>query len=569
MNNLGLLLYLLYSILLISIISAKTIKDVTDNQPLQESSSIKCGGVLAKLINLNPQINIWHLLTLQDGGKTFYYHLENPSPGKQKIILDTGQPEGVLILSNNNKTFCRLWDSAGPDRSFMSNYKQRQPFYPLCGGVLYLRCPMDGHKTTLEWATDFLRNNIPGGEKITVKIRENFYQDAFRLSSEILPAGLTGTSDARPRPHGGPLPARIKNSYKDVYLIVNDLGIDIAAEAVGSKVLVGRWYPLCAKPGMFFSAILPNLVEQTGMGAETSGLITLDDIEGSALDYLIAIDLGLYNAHFVMGTEHPRVDWSDRIRESVRDNKIPGPDGIGTLEPLVMTGIIPVYQANWAEACFTGGFKRYHGAFRHGVLAQRNHGSHYGFMENGVLLSRLQPGLATVIIYDNGDMEMRTWKSEYDSNLGYIRHARQNGVPLVEYDSSSRISHIGEHVKNPGTGNWSGSVDGRYRTLRAGIAIQEDSGRRFLLYGYFSSATPSAMALVFKAYLCRYAMMTDINALEHTYLAIYHRENGGVKVQHLVKGMNVLDKRTKKGEEIPRFLGFADNRDFFYLTQKE
>ena len=46
-------------------------------------------------------------------------------------------------------------------------------------------------------------------------------------------------------------------------------------------------------------------------------------------------------------------------------------------------------------AAFVGGFKRSHGAFRYGPLALVNHGSHYGFMQQGVVFSKLQPGLAT------------------------------------------------------------------------------------------------------------------------------------------------------------------------------
>jgi hypothetical protein len=32
--------------------------------------------------------------------------------------------------------------------------------------------------------------------------------------------------------------------------------------------------------------------------------------------------------------------------------------------------------------------------------------------------------------------------------------------------------------------------------------------------------------------------------------------------------MDVLDK-SSKGQVVPRFIGYADNRDFFYLLRKE
>ncbi len=64
-------------------------------------------------------------------------------------------------------------------------------------------------------------------------------------------------------------------------------------------------------------------------------------------------------------------------------------------------------------------------------------------------------------------------------------------------------------------------------------------------------------------------MLLDMNSLEHTYLAVYPRDSGKLEVEHLVPGMRVADKRAGNGDVIPRFLGFADNRDFFYLTLKE
>jgi hypothetical protein len=38
-------------------------------------------------------------------------------------------------------------------------------------------------------------------------------------------------------------------------------------------------------------------------------------------------------------------------------------------------------------------------------------------------------------------------------------------------------------------------------------------------------------------------------------------------VDHLLKGMGALDKSVS-GEIVPRFVGFADNRDFFYVMRR-
>ena len=163
---------------------------------------------------------------------------------------------------------------------------------------------------------------------------------------------------------------------------------------------------------------------------------------------------------------------------------------------------------------------------------------------------------------------MKTWSEADDPLLPRIRYARQNGVPLVEPDPATAAPAPGALVARWGPGNWSGSADGELRTLRAGACLQEAAGKRFLVYGWFSTATPSAMARVFQAYGCRYAMLLDINALEHTYLAVYLRQGDEIVVQHLIRGMEEVDKSTDD-QMIPRFIGFPDNRDFFYLIRRE
>jgi hypothetical protein len=75
------------------------------------------------------------------------------------------------------------------------------------------------------------------------------------------------------------------------------------------------------------------------------------------------------------------------------------------------------------------------------------------------------------------------------------------------------------------------------------------------------------MAVVLAAYGCQYAMHLDMNAPEHTYLALYKAGGGKLDVEHLVREMSVLDK-TSDGTTVPRFLGYADNRDFFYIMRK-
>ena len=141
--------------------------------------------------------------------------------------------------------------------------------------------------------------------------------------------------------------------------------------------------------------------------------------------------------------------------------------------------------------------------------------------------------------------------------LPHIKHARQNGVPLIDYDEKSGISRPGALIDSWGPGNWSGSSDERLRTLRAGVCLQEAGSVHFLIYGYFSTATPRAMARVFQAYGCRYAMHLDMNALEHTYFALYTHKNGRILVEHLVEGMDGgrSQRRQRAGAAFLEFSG--------------
>jgi hypothetical protein len=77
------------------------------------------------------------------------------------------------------------------------------------------------------------------------------------------------------------------------------------------------------------------------------------------------------------------------------------------------------------------------------------------------------------------------------------------------------------------------------------------------------------MARTFQAYGCAHAMLLDMNALEHTYLALYPGAGGKRHVEHLISGMSGIDKSGAGGRVIPRFLGYPDNRDLFFVYDRE
>jgi hypothetical protein len=517
----------------------------------------------ATLVNLNPTVNAWYLLRLEwPDGRTANYHLVNAHPDRQDLALDPAYPNGIVIADTRDRRLCDLWsDDLG---GLHVAETARTPYLPLCDERVTLRLTVPGRRTTLEWATDFLRDNVWSGEQITIFIRENFYQDAYLETADMVD-GATPASEAKLSAEG-PQAARIDSRFLDARIGVGELGL-VLSGGTPAGVIPGRWYPADYHHGVYVSVVTPDMLDPELFQRHRDVVSVLDEEERDALVYLVAFDLGRFDIGFALGTEHPRVGWSERAPDFMRDPSLLGPDGIGDVAPLVMTGIVPRSIAVRTVATFTGGFKRDHGAFRIGALSTRNHASHYGFIESGTILSKLQPGLATFFVLDDGMVQMKTWSEADGSLLPRIVFARQNGLPVIETDPDTKSPVPGRQVSQWAAGNWSGSQDRKFRTVRGGAALQEIEGRRFLIYAYFSSATPSAMARVFEAYEFAYGMLLDMNALEHTYMALYRPTDGSLEVQHLVKGMEVLDK-TLEGQALPRFLGFADNRDFFYVLRR-
>ncbi|MCP4344070.1 MAG: hypothetical protein GY795_00915, partial [Desulfobacterales bacterium] len=501
-------------------------KSVIELQQFRTQSSIKIRTQKGKqgkatLTNLNPFVNTWYLLTLKWNkvSRPDIFHLENPFPTDNTFILDPDFPSGTVIETKDKHQYqCDLWASY-PKGELDNARKNAIPFAALCDNRLYLRNKTKGRKTTLESATDFLRRYVPAGEKITKFVRETLYQDKYAKTSEITKDKELAGHDKQQPKHNVPLLPLIDPKYKDSYLIPEGLGIPLE-NGRQKKMVCGKWYHVKNSPGIFVSAIQPKMVSQDVVKKQKGLVKRLDSIEKSALAYLVAFDLDEYDFDFALGTEHPSVEWADGIRHSMRNSRLPGPDGIGSVKPLVNTGIVRPDKAKRIAATFTGGFKRYHGAFRRGPLGKKNNASHYGFIEHGVVMSKLQPDLATVIIFTDGIITLKTWQEQDNILLPLVRHVRQNGVPVI-HDDLPEGPRPSIYVMKSLFGNWSGSADGKYRTLRACIALQEYADKRFLIYGYFSSSTPSAIARVLQAYHCTYAMPTDMNALEHTYLAVY------------------------------------------------
>ncbi|HTY65812.1 MAG TPA: hypothetical protein VMH36_04120 [Alphaproteobacteria bacterium] len=549
--------------------NAEVPKTIFELQPFRatEVADARDGPSGASLVNLNPHINIWFVLTLDRGGRPEAYHLENPRPDRTHVHLDPAGG-GLRISEAGRDVTCALWSDGrtgrGASDPLAAAMRSGLAYAPLCEGRLLLRNKVRGAQTTIEQASDILRDYVPGGEAIIGFVKGSFYQDKFRDTGTVGAGQATATSETSP---DWPLPAAMAATAgrPDVPKYLG-----IAADRPVAAMGPGRWYPARGLPGVFVSYMEPGDVAPEILKSYRDRVNALDDVESDALVYLVAFDLAQFDLGFALGTDHPRIGWSPRPIQAVRDDTLPGPDGVGSLAPLVPTGMVSPALAGRTVATFAGGFRRQHGAFRYGPFAERNHGSHYGFIEQGAILSKLQPGLATLFALDDGTVEMKSWTSQDDALLPRIRQARQNGVPIIEAGGAGGgIPVPGALVARWGPGNWSGTAEEKLRSVRAGACLQETPLKRFLLYAYFSDATPSAMARAFQAYGCRYAMLLDMNALEHTYLAVYPHDSDRRVIEHLVEGMALVDKKAGGNRVLARFLEVPDDRDFFYLTRRE
>lgn len=544
-------------------------KTLIDLQTERREFQLRLGGKAepaeVSLINLNPKVNAWYLLKLKwDEKRVEWFHLDNSAPAGLWLELNPTFRGGIWLRSANaSGSGCELWGPAGA-QTLRTAADANAPFVGLCKGAIYLRNRIDGYRTTKEWVTEFLRAQVWGGETITNLVKETVFKDSYLITSDPKTKRSNQGEESLSQ---GPQPAQLGPTFRGMQLPAAELGLTLGSAQDGNMEL-GRWYRSRLQNGVYVSLIEPRAIDPEILKSYGSYVKGLDAIEMEAVAYLVAFDMNEFDLGFALGTDHPAVGWSERVLPEVKNNALKGPDGFETADPVVRTGLLPPFLSERLVGIFTGGFKRDHGAFRWGDLSRKNYGSHYGFMENGVVLSSMQPGLSSLIVFNDGRVEIKTWTPADSLRQGDMRFVRQNGVPILEWSDEKKLGIPGQYVSNWTLGNWSGSQDKKFRTLRAGVCQIQQEQKNFVVYGYFSSMTPSAMARVFQAYQCNYAMHLDMNALEHTYMTLYQRGKGSeLTPQHLIKGMKVLDERFKGN--VPRYIGYPDNRDFFYFLKKQ
>ncbi|MBL8838353.1 MAG: hypothetical protein JNL66_19035, partial [Alphaproteobacteria bacterium] len=366
-------------------------------QPFQRTAAATLGdGTRLWLIDANTNVHHWLLLVRAAPGRSApaVAHIENPFGAAQRVIVDA---QGLAIERGEVRTRCPLATDEGRDLF----ERGRQAFTALCGGRLLLRTQLSGYRTTEELAVSILRSMGALGESII-----NIYKDTFGADADLERAAVErggAAAGAAPEPSrpslaepGPPIPARVAPADADASFVGHRLAITLAAGPDGRRPTMrpGRWYASALQDGAFVSLIAPHQIADDILRRDLDRAHPLDPVESQALVYLVAFDLEMYTLGFHVGTDHPDVDWSPR--PSVPRSNPRGPDGFDSVRPFARVGMVGPQDRARLAGIFVGGFKREHGAFRYGPLSQVNQGSHYGFVEHGVVLSRLQPGLSTL-----------------------------------------------------------------------------------------------------------------------------------------------------------------------------
>lgn len=524
-------------------------RDVVEFQPFRaELTGTGADGTALRLISLNVGANAWFLLETGQGRALDRWHLENPAPDLFTVSLGADGAQ-LTIDSAAGAVACAPWEgelAAARDAGL--------PYAPICEGRMFLRNAGSGSRTMRESVTEFLRSYVPFGEDLITLIKDTLYEDAYLETSLVMDEAEAGAAVA----------ALGQANLRRGGVMRTQMQIDLVGGERG-RMEAGAWYAVQDAPGIYASTVQPGMVHPDILNRRGEAN-ALDGVENNADVYLFAYDLARFDLRYELGTDHPAVNWSPRPQVG---RSLPGPDGFDDLEPLQMTGMLNPVLLDRVAGIIAGGFKREHAAWRAGPMASDNQGHHYGFVVHGTVLSRLQPGLATILVLDDGSVDLRTWTDADDALLPRIRFARQNGVPLIE-PGPDGAPVAGAQVRSWMGGNWSGSAEAQLRTLRSAACLRDIDGRRFLIYAVFSSATPSGITRTLQSYGCNYALQLDMNSLDLTYAAVYARRPGeeGFSVLHLDRRMAESDRTSSDGAVLGRFVQFSDNRDFLYLLRR-
>jgi hypothetical protein len=513
----------------------------------------------SSLLNLNTHINTWYLLDLIDkNGVEKTYNILSTSDDL-KLSLDPKIPELLIKEYPNNNYRCDINNEIS--RVVAAERHTKFSHISVCNDLLLVVMKQDGSRSMIERGAEVLRwLGGDAAEGVINAAKYSIFNDKYLIRER------TGESaDTWDETDNNGLPrAAVEAKYRRTTIPTRHLGL--VTEKGEKSLLAGKWYPLQNYPDVYASLIMPGMVSWEIQHSHRDRVNPLGGEERRAVVYLMAFSLSRYTLGWGHGTDHPGVGWSPRAIHIKKNNPY-GPDGFDKLEPLIPLGNVPPFHWTKTIGTISGGFQNRHSAFRYGELSKTHKAHQYGFMENGVMLSSPNQDLATVIIYKGGRVELKRWTEQDNKKLPRIRHLRQNGVPLIQRDENGH-GIPGKYVKYWSQGNWSGTADKQLMAPRGAGCLIETPLDNYMVYAYFSGATPSAMARVFQAYGCNFALQLDMNSPGQAYASLFRPKGDGSSfdIELLVTNMHMYMGGHKTS---PRYFIKPDYKDFFYIMQRE
>ncbi len=230
---------------------------------------------------------------------------------------------------------------------------------------------------------------------------------------------------------------------------------------------------------------------------------------------VVAFDLNATRLHFALGKDEPKSPV-----QVERTGKIPDED----------------LKAGHLLAAFNGGFLAQHGSF--------------GSMSNGVTVLPPRDGLATVAMYDDGQVKLGAWGRDVITDTHLVSW-RQNGPLLIDNGKINPETTVGLPR------DWGYSVNGETVIWRSALGISAD--RRTLYYLAGPNLTLPILAKAMAATGAQFAMQLDINDYWVFFCTFYADAQDPNHIEtrelHIVMRYKNRDRYLK---------GFE--RDFFYVT---
>ena len=230
---------------------------------------------------------------------------------------------------------------------------------------------------------------------------------------------------------------------------------------------------------------------------------------------VVAFDLNATRLHFALGKDEPK-----SLVQVDRTGKIPDED----------------LKLGHLLAAFNGGFLAQHGSF--------------GAMSNGITLLPPRDGLATIAMYDDGQVKLGAWGREIITDTHLVSW-RQNGPLLIDHGQINPETTVGLPR------DWGYSVNGETVVWRSALGISAD--RRTLYYVAGPNLTLPILAKAVAATGAQFAMQLDINDYWVFFCTFYPDAQDPTHIEtrelHLVMRYKNRDRYLK---------GFE--RDFFYIT---